>query len=131
MKVENYKSQKNKEIRVKARLILGDSNFVSSENQDDFRKICFKFYSIATKYLQEHLALNLSFSHHEQFLHHEKRSSSGTSNTISNLSLKLTAAVENKHLVAFGTNNTKESICDMICNQWMTYQNEPLPKSYY
>ena len=66
-----------------------------------------------------------------QFLHPEKRNNSGATNAIYNLSLKLTAALENKLSVVLSTNDTKESICDMIRNQWMVYQNETLPESYY
>ena len=105
LKVENQKSKKNVENGVKTRLILGDSNLVSSENQDAFRKSSLKFYSTATKYLQEHLPLNVSVIPH--------------------------AELENKLSVVFGTNDTKKGICDMICNQWMAYQNEPLPESYH
>ena len=64
LKVENHKSKKNVEIGVKARLILGDPNLASSENEDAFRKSCLKFYSAATKYLQEHLPLNVSVIRH-------------------------------------------------------------------
>ena len=81
--------------------------------------------------MQEHLPLNVSVICHAQFLHPETRNSSGATNATSNLSLKLTAGLENKCLVVFGTNDTKESICDMICNQWIAYQNEPLFESYY
>ena len=96
LKVENHKSKKNVEIGVKARLIVGDRNLVSSENQDAFRKSFLKFYSTATKHLLEHLPLNVSVIRHAQFLHPEKRNNSGATNAISNLSLKLTAALENK-----------------------------------
>ena len=48
-----------------------------------------------------------------------------------NVSVIRHAQLENKLSVVFGTNDTKECICDMIRNQWMTYQNEPLPESYY
>ena len=74
LKVENHKSKKIVEIGVKARHILGDPNLVSSENQGAFRKSCLKFYSIATKYLQEHLPLNLSVIRHVliTLVHNEK-----------------------------------------------------------
>ena len=39
LKVDNHKSKKNVEIGVKARLILGDPNLVSSENQDVLEKL--------------------------------------------------------------------------------------------
>ena len=81
--------------------------------------------------MQKHLPLNVSVICHAQFLHPETRNSSGATNATSNLSLKLTAGLENKCLVVFGTNDTKESICDMIRNQWIAYQNEPLFESYY
>ena len=74
LKVENHKSKKIVEIGVKTRHILGDPNLVSSENQGAFRKSCLKFYSIATKYLQEHLPLNLSVIRHVliTLVHNEK-----------------------------------------------------------
>ena len=94
---EDYdKSKKNVEIGVKVRLILGDPNLVSSGNQDAFRKSCLKFYSIATKYLKEHLPLNVPVICHAQFLHTEKRNNFGATNAISNVSLTLTAALKNK-----------------------------------
>ena len=77
------------------------------------------------------MLLNVSVICHAQFLHPEKWNNSGATNAISNLSLKLTAALENKLSVVFGTSDTKESICNMIHNQWMAYQNEPLPESDY
>ena len=48
-----------------------------------------------------------------------------------NVSVICHAQLENKLSVVFGTSDTKESICDVICNQWMAYQNEPLCESYY
>ena len=38
LKVENHKSKKNVEIGVKARLLLGEPNLVSRENQDALTK---------------------------------------------------------------------------------------------
>ena len=119
MTKNNFKNLKRK---VKARFNLGDLNLVPSENQDAFRE-SLKFYSTAKKYLQEHSPLNVSLIRHAQSLHPEKRNNSGATNATSNLSLKLTAVLENKLSVVFGTNDTKESICDMIGNQWVAYQN--------
>lgn len=51
---------------------------------------------------------------HAQFLHLEKKNNSGAANAISNLLLNLTAALENKLTIAFGSNDTKESIFDKI-----------------
>ena len=91
--MENHNSKKNVEVGVRARLILGDPNLVSRENQDVFRKSCLKFYSTATKYLQEHLPLNVSDIRNAQFLHPEERNNFGATNAISYLSLKLAAAL--------------------------------------
>ena len=107
LKVDNHKSKKNVEIGVKARLILGDPNLVSSENQDAFRKTCLKFYSIATKYLQEYLSFNVSVIRHAQFLNAQKRNNPGITSAVANLSLTLKAALENKLSAVFGTNDTK------------------------
>ena len=80
--MENHKfKKKKKEIGVKARLIPGEPNLVSSENQNAFRKRCFKF-STTTKYLYEHLLLNVSVIRNIQFLHPEKRNNSGATNAI-------------------------------------------------
>ena len=54
------------------------------------------------------------FIRHAQFLHLEKRNNSGATNTISNLSLRLKAALENKLSIVSGTNDTKERIGDKI-----------------
>ena len=72
----------------------------------------------------------MHYVRHEQCLHPERKNYSGAANAISNLSLKLTTTLENK-LFVFGTNDAKESIFDMICNQWMAYQNDPLSDESY
>ena len=116
---------------VKARLSLGDPNLVSSENQDAFRKIVWNFIQQQQNICRNICSLMCLLYVLHSFLHPEKGNNSGAPNAVSNLLLKLTAALENKLLAVFGTNDTKESICDMIRNQWMAYQNETLPESYY
>ena len=116
---------------VKARLSLGDPNLVSSENQDAFRKIVWNFIQQQQNICRNICSLMCLLYVLHSFLHPEKGNNSGAPIAVSNLLLKLTAALENKLLAVFGTNDTKESICDMIRNQWMAYQNETLPESYY
>ena len=130
LKVENHKSKKNVEIGVKARLLLGEPNLVSRENQDALTKSVPNFIQQQQNICSDICPL-MCLLFVMQFLHPEKRNNSGATNAISNLSLRLKASLENKLSVVSGTNDTKERICDKIRKQWMAYQNEPLPEIYY
>ena len=52
---------------------------------------------------------------------------------VSNPALKFTRVVGNKLNNGFEVNgeNTPEAVCDIIRHQWMTYQNEDIPDSYF
>lgn len=73
----------------------------------------------------------MSVFRHAQCLHPKRKTYSCAANTISNLSLKLTAALENQLSPVFGTSDAKESIFDMFRNHWMAYRNEPLTDEIY
>ena len=68
-----------------------------------------------------------------QYLYPEKRNILGATNAISNLSLKITSALENRLRDWFEEHGIlpKEEVCHRIRNQWMIYQNEDIPERYY
>ena len=132
-KSTNCKSASFVEIGTKARLLVGDRTLITNELTETFRKSCLSFFVTAIHYLQVHLPHSTPVIKHAQFLHPEKRTLPGATNAISNLSLKVTTVVENKLCSVFKVNKdvSKESVVDMIRTQWMMYQNEDLPESFY
>ena len=68
-----------------------------------------------------------------QYFHPIKRNNVGATSAVSNLALKFTRVVGKKLNNVFEVNgeNTPEAVCNMIRHQWMTYQNEDIPDSYF
>ena len=132
-KKENHKKLQLIEIGTKPQLLLTDSAFFADEKSTSFRASCLSFYVTAVNYLQEHLPFNVLTLKYAQYFHPQKRNNVGATSAVSNLALKFTRVVGNKLDNVFEVNgkNTPETVCDMIRHQWMTYQNEDIPDSYF
>ena len=65
--------------------------------------------------------------------YHEERNSFGATSAISSLALKVAKKVKNQLNIVFGVQGTLsvESIYDQIRNQWIVYQNENIPETFY
>ena len=120
------------EIGTKPQLLLTDSAFFTDEKSTSFRASCLSFYVTAVNYLQEHLPFNVLTLKYAQYFHPQKRNNVGATSAASNLALKFTRVVGNKLDNVFEVNgkNTPETVCD-IRHQWITYQNEDIPDSYF
>ena len=129
----NHKKLHLIEIGTKPRLLLTDSAFFTDEKSTSFRASCLSFYVTTVNYLQEHLPFNVLTLKYAQYFHPQKRNNVGATSAVSNLALKFTRVVGNKRNNVFAVNgkNTPETVCDMIRHQWMTYQNEDIPDSYF
>ena len=129
----NHKKLHSIEIGTKPRLLLTDSAFFTDEKSTSFRASCLSFYVTTVNYLQEHLPFNVLTLKYAQYFHPQKRNNVGATSAVSNLALKFTRVVGNKRNNIFAVNgkNTPETVCDMIRHQWMTYQNEDIPDSYF
>ena len=94
---------------------------------------CLKFYVTSTKYLLDNLPLHVSVIKHSQYLHREKINDPGATSAISNLALSISTVMESCLGAVFNLNGpaAKEEVCDMIRNQWMQYQNENIPDTYF
>ena len=73
------------DVGTRAKLFMSDSEVLPDEASMQFRRNCLKFYQVATRYLLDNLPLNKPLIKHAQFLHHDKRNSSGSMSAISNL----------------------------------------------
>ena len=73
------------DVGTQAKLFMSDSKGFPDEASMQFRQNCLKFCQVAIWYLRDNLPLNKPFIKHAQFLHHDKRNSSGSMSTISNL----------------------------------------------
>ena len=78
------------DVGTRAKLFMSDSEVFPDEASMQFRRNCLKFYQAATRYLLDNLPLNKPLIKHAQFLHHDKRNSSGSMSAISNLGAAIT-----------------------------------------
>ena len=78
------------DVGTRAKLFMSDSEVFPDEASMQFRRNCLKFYQVATRYLLDNLPLNKPLIKHAQFLHHDKRNSSGSMSAISNLGAAIT-----------------------------------------
>ena len=133
MKKENHKKLQLIQIGTKPRLLLTASAFFTDEKLTSFRASCLSFYVTALNYLQEHLPFNDLTLKYAQYFHPQKRNNVGGTSAVSNLALKFTRVVGSKRNNVFEgkCENTPEAVCDMIRHQYMTYQNEDIPDSYF
>ena len=78
------------DLGTRAKFFMSDSKVFPDEASMQFRQNYLKFYQVATRYLLDNLPLNKPLIKHAQFLHHEKRNSSGSMSAISNLGAAVT-----------------------------------------
>jgi hypothetical protein len=115
------------------KLLLHGAALPSSVDEK-FRTECKEFYIASASYLQENLPFNVSLLKHAQFLHPKKRIAPGATSAISNLTLKVASVLEKRLSLVFHLNeisSTKESLCDKVRDQWLSYQIEVIPEHFY
>ena len=78
------------DVGTRAKLFMSDSKVFPDEASMQFRRNCLKFHLVATRYLLDNLPLKKHLIKHAQFLHHDKRNSSGSMSAISNLGAAIT-----------------------------------------
>ena len=108
--------------------------FLPNSVDEKFRTECKEFYIASASYLQENLPFHVSLLKHAEFLHPKKRIAPGATSAISNLTLKVTSVLEKRLSPVFHLNeisSTKESLCDKVRDQWLSYQNEVIPEHFY
>ena len=133
LKKENWKPANFIDIGTKAKVLFGSSSFMTDEGQQKLRSECLKFYITSTKYLLDHLPLHVSVIKHAQYLHPEKANDPGSTSAISNLALSISIIMDNCLGAVFNLDKpaAKEEVCYIIRNQWMQYQNENIPDTYF
>ena len=94
---------------------------------------CLQFFLVATNCLWLHFPFQVNVLKYGQYLHHEERNSFGATNAISNLALKVAKKVKSQLSIVFGVQGivSVESIYDQIHNQWIVYQNQNIPETFY
>ena len=118
-------------IGTKADLLFTQCSILQSEQSKKCRAECLRFFQISTQYLKDNLPLNVDIIKHAQCLHPEKRCHQFTTNTIANLSLKLTKALNGQLSSVFEIDGTREEIVDKIRFQWSQYQLEEITEDVF
>ena len=132
-KIENHRKLSSIELGTKVKLLLHGAALPNSVDEK-FRTECKEFYIASASYLQENLSFHVSLLKHAQFLHPKKRIAPGATSAISNLTMKVASVLENHLSPVFHLNevsSTKESLCDKVRDQWLSYQNEVIPEHFY
>ena len=77
--------------------------------------------------------MHVSVIKHAQYLHPEKANDPVSTSAISNLALSISIIMDNCLGAVFNLDKpaAKEEVCDIIRNQWMQYQNENIPDTYF
>ena len=131
---KNIKPFSALDLGTKAKILLSNNDIMSSGAEKKFRKDCVNFFITAVQHLQKNLPYDVSLLQHAQYVHPEKRNAPEATSAISNLAMKITSVLGNEDCLSkvFGVKDcTKESITDMIRNQWKFYQNEDVQREWY
>ncbi|XP_065643869.1 uncharacterized protein LOC136075251 [Hydra vulgaris] len=132
-KIENHRKLSSIELGTKVKLLLHGAALPNLVDEK-FRTECKEFYIASASYLQENLPFHVSLLKYAQFLRPKKRIAPGATSAISNLTLKVASVLEKQLGPVFHLNDissTKESLCDKVRDQWLSYQNEVIPEHFY
>ena len=94
LKIDILKAKNNNPLNVidigtKAKSFFSDFSLIEDESCNKFYTECLNFYMAATNFLMNSLPFDAAVIKYTQYLHHDKRNSSGAINGISNLALKI------------------------------------------
>ena len=103
------------DVGTKSKLLLLDESITDSD-KINFRKYCINFYANATDYLIQNLPFNVNLIRHAQYFNPTKRADVKSSNTISNLALKVGKSLGYvlSNAFSFELHEKAEDLCDTV-----------------
>ena len=103
-----------------AKKLLSQNLIMASDIEKKIRHDCLDFFITAVQYLQSNLSYEVSLLQHVQYILPDKRNTSESLSSISNLAVKITSVLNNNNCLhkEFGVKYTSvDSFVDQVCSQ--------------